>query len=157
MSTPASPEQMRMVHAIARDAAEERHEHVRDRAARMFGVTSLTELDMDQMRQLIDVYKMMKPERAPPVMVMGRGALGGLPKRVTPVKPDVAPKPAKLHSTQMLATDPRTPVGSKPALIGSSGVADLVVQRPTFLKKKAVHNFDPDLKVVRGGVEEIPW
>ena len=56
MSTPASQEQMRMCHAIAREAAEERHEHIRDRAAAMFGVTSLTELEMSQMRALIDVY-----------------------------------------------------------------------------------------------------
>jgi hypothetical protein len=151
MSIPASPEQMRLVHAIARDAAKERHEDIRDRAARMFGVDSLTELDMDQMRALIDVYaQMLKPEPAAPV-VMGRGAFGGLPKRVNPKPAVESPKPAKLHSTPMLATatDPRwcTPDGSKP---------DLVVQRPTFHLKKA-HNFDPNLKIARGGVEEIPW
>jgi hypothetical protein len=151
MSTPASPEQVRMLHAVARDAADERHEHIRDRAATMFGVTSLTELDIDQMRQLIDVYaKMLKPEPASPVVVMGRGAFGGLPKRVNPSPAVEAPKPAKLKSTQMLTTEPRvtTPSGRP---------QDLTVVRPTFHLKKAAHNFDPNLKVALGGVEEIPW
>jgi hypothetical protein len=150
MTIDASPEQMRMVHAIARDAAKERHEDVRDRAARMFGVDSLTQLDMNQMRQLIDVYaQMLKPEPAPPV-VMGRGAFGGLPKRVNPTPAPAPSRPVKLQSAQIVR-EPRwcTPDGSKP---------DLVVQRPTWhLKKKKAHNFDPNLKIERGGVEEIPW
>jgi hypothetical protein len=32
-----------------------------------------------------------------------------------------------------------------------------VVQKPTWHLKKAAHNFDPDLKIARDGVEEIPW
>jgi hypothetical protein len=135
MSTPASPEQMRMVHAIARDAAEERHEHIRDRAATMFGVTSPNELDMNQMRALIDVYaKMLKPEPAPPVLVMGRGAFGGLPKRVTPTPPVEAPKPVVRVSVSPKVLPPAPP------------------------KPRTVHNFDPGLKIARGGgLEEIPF
>jgi hypothetical protein len=134
------------LHAIARDAADERHEHIRDRAAAMFGVTSLTELDMSQMRMLIDVYtQMLKPEPTTPV-VMGRGAFAGLPKRVTPTPAPAPPKPAKLQSAQIVR-EPRwcAPDGSKP---------DLTVRRRTF---KKAHNFDPNLKIERGGVEEIPW
>jgi hypothetical protein len=132
MTIDASPEQMRMLHAIARDAADERHEHIRDRAAAMFGVDSLTELDMSQMRQLIDVYaKMRKPEPVKP-HVAGRGAFAGLPNRVSPKPAVEAPKPVVRVS-----------------------VAPKVLPAPVV--KPKVYNFDPNLKIQRGGVEEIPW
>jgi hypothetical protein len=130
----ASPEQLRMVHAIARDAADERHEHIRDRAAAMFGVDSLTELDMAQMRQLIDVYaKMLKPE-PPADMVTGRGAFAGLPKRVTP---KFDPEPAK----------PIVRVSVAP-----------IIPPATPRRPATVHNFDPALKIRRDdGLDQIPW
>jgi hypothetical protein len=134
MTIDASPEQMRMVHAIARDAADEGHEHIRDRAANMFGVDSLKDLDMAQMRQLIDVYaQMLKPEPPPPV-VAGRGAFAGLPKRVTPTPAAPPSKPAVRVSVAPKILPPAPP------------------------KPRTVHKFDPGLKIRRGdGLEEIPF
>jgi hypothetical protein len=45
--------QMRLLHAVARQAGEA-HDHIRDRAATLFAIDSLTELSNDQARLLID-------------------------------------------------------------------------------------------------------
>jgi hypothetical protein len=143
--------------AVKAKQAGENHDMIRDRGARLWDLTSLTELTMDQARQLIEIYDdLIKPPEPSPPVVMGRGAFGGLPKRVTP-SPAAAPsRPAKVLDypdtelkepvraykdtfsavpvvKEMLAT-PRwcTPDGSKP---------DLVIQNPRSRLKKAVHNF----------------
>ena len=113
----ASPGQMRMLHAVAKQAGES-HEHIRDRAATEFGIESLTELTMEQARQLISTYNDINHPPEPVVAtVSGRGAFAGLPKRVAPkaarapvqpvVRVSVAPKilpapPPKPRTTTIL-------------------------------------------------------
>ncbi len=130
----ASPEQQRMLHAVARTAADEKDEHIRDRAAGLFGLTSLTRLTMSQARQLIDIYqKMLPPLETPKPRAMGSGAFVGFPKRVA--KPaDPAPSEAA-----MVVSAPTKPAPILPA-------------------KSPTHRFDRKLKIARGGdLEEIPW
>ena len=149
--TIASTRQMRLLHVVAKTAGEN-HDHIRGRAARLWGLESLEDLTMDQARQLIEVYNdIINPPEPPASMVSGRGAFAGLPKFHNK-KPAPAPsKPAKLQCAQIATeTEPRSlsPSGSKP---------ELTVPKPTWHLKKAAHNFDPNLKIQRGGVEEIPW
>jgi hypothetical protein len=132
----ASQAQLAMLHAVAKTAAGENHQHIRDRAARMFDLTSLTELTMDQARELIELYQaLIKPPEPPAPVVMGRGAFGGLPKKVAAKVAAAVAKPATPSAESRVPPRPAPPVA----------------------KPRPVHNFDPNLKIVKGGVEEIPW
>jgi hypothetical protein len=128
----ASPAQMRLLHALARDAGED-HAHIRDRAATEFGIESLTELTDQQARQLIQAYQAIL---TPPVPVtpVARTSFR-LPQRIA--------KPA--------AAAPSKPVTPSLAALRSPPA-------PVTTVKKAVHNFDPGLKINHEqGLEDIPW
>jgi hypothetical protein len=134
MTIGASAGQMRLLHVKAKQAGENR-DMIRDRGARLWDMTSLTELTMEQARELIEIYDDLinPPEPAAPV-VMGRGAFGGLPKRVTPTPAVEAPKHVVRVSVAPKVLPPAPP------------------------KPRTVHNFDPALKIRRGdGLEEIPF
>jgi hypothetical protein len=176
----ASPEQIRMCHGIAKTAAGEDHGQIRDRASRMFGVTSLKELTMSQMRQLIDEYQAMlvpEPVAATPVKYSN---FGSLPK-FTNKKPAAEPsKPATpLKSTQVATAAPGTvftrtfvppkpytgpprigtpPPGGPPPVAHPSVWINKAraarglppVEPKQSFTKPRPHNFDPGLKIAKG-------
>lgn len=135
MTIGASPGQMRLLHVKARQLGET-HEHIRDRGATEFGIDSLTELTMEQARQVISIYDALIHPPAPvAAVVSGRGMFAGLPKRVTakaivqPVQPVVV----------RVSVAPKIPPAAPP-------------------KPRVVHNFDPKLQIRRDdGLDQIPW
>jgi hypothetical protein len=130
----ASPGQMRLLHVKAKQAGES-HEHIRDRAATEFGIESLTELTMEQARQLISIYDdLINPPEPVVATVSGRGMFAGLPKRVAPKA-----APAPVQPVVRVSVAPIIPPAPPP-------------------KPRTVHNFDPHLKIRRDdGLDQIPW
>jgi hypothetical protein len=118
-----STREMRLLHAIARQAGET-HEHIRDRAAALFDLTSLTELSSDQARVLIDSYK------------------------------TIVKKAAALPSKPVAQAVPETPVAPPPSAASRSfgGIGRITTgpaPKPTFLlqpkpTRAAVPTFNPD-------------
>jgi hypothetical protein len=131
----ASPGQQRLLHAIAREAGEA-HDHIRDRAATLFSIDSLTELSSDQARQLIDVYSDIVNPPPPPQPT--RFDFGRLPKRVAQKPAAAASEPAKAH----------VPAATRST--GGIGRIPPAVAKPKPFKFDPKHGIDPSL-------EEIPW
>jgi hypothetical protein len=153
-----STQQMRLLHAIARQAGET-HEHIRDRAAAQFDLTSLTELSSDQARVLIDTYKGIVNPPEPPQPT--RFNFGTLPKRVEKKPAAETPKP-------VAQAVPAPPIAPQPSAASrsSGGIGQFTTgpaPKPTFhLQPKPsrapVPSFNPDPYFkIDPELAKIPW
>ena len=135
-----SVEQMRLLHALARQVGEG-HEYVRDRAAAVWDIGSLKELTVAQARQLIDEYQAeIKPPKPPEPASITRFHFGSLPKRVAAKAVAQPPKPV----TQSSADLGMPPIG-KPVPNPADSKAKPGL--PLFAARLGI---DPEM-------EKIPW
>jgi hypothetical protein len=135
-----SPEQMRKLHAVAKQAGEG-HDHIRDRAATLWDIGSLKDLDSVQASHLIDVYQAeIEPPKSPAPAPIPRFNFGSLPKRVEKKAAAAASRPvpaaASIHPALVMP-----PVGRP--------VPSPATNKPSRPRRPNIA-IDPEL-------EKIPW